>query len=145
MSEHDIFLPKDRYKAALARLRDLIAEGRSLLYETRMVSDERVIYCSWGLCASDATTWPDAEDHLWPEDFAAFKRAAPKWRRDEHQCPMDVRSEDGYASSRSCFHTCRIFQSLRRQKRRDQRLRQIPTREEALALYDAQIKRMRKK
>lgn len=125
----DHMLPWPRYQVALARLRRLIAEGLPLVFEDSTMIGDKYTHCSWGLCSRDVAAWIDAEDHLWPEQFRARRRVAPKFRTQRQRCPWDQRPRDGADGDQGmqygCFYACRVFQQ-----------RPEPTAEEALLRYD---------
>lgn len=125
----DLYMSQERYYLALKRIRALIADGIPLIFEDSTTIGDKYTHCSWGLCSEDPRAWPDAEDHLWPDQFLADKRVALKYLRDDQMCPMDRRVSEG---SRGCFYTCRIFQPKKCEPR-------IETQEEALHLYDERI------
>lgn len=120
-------LPWPRYQVALARLRRLIAEGLPLVYEDSTTLGDKYTHCSWGLCSRDVAAWIDAEDHLWPDQFRANDRVAPKYRTGKQRCPWDQRqeSQNDKEMQRGCFHSCRIFKQ-----------QPAPTVGEALIRYD---------
>jgi hypothetical protein len=127
MTTDSIMLPWPRYQVALARLRRLIAEGLPLVYEDSTTLGDKYTHCSWGLCSRDVAAWIDAEDHLWPDQFRANGRVAPKYRAGNQRCPWDQRNDlcDANEMLRGCFYYCRIFQQ-----------QPAPTVEEALCRYD---------
>lgn len=120
----DIHLSDDRYHAALVRQRDRIAEGIELEAIDSTTPGDKYTHASWGLCSRDAEAWPDREDHLWPDQFDRG-RVAPLYRERHQRCPMDTRPD----GTLGCFYDCRILK----------RKHATPSREEAVALYDAQI------
>lgn len=122
-----MFLPWKRYVAALKRIRDQIQQGSTLNYYDNTTIGAKETHCSWGLCSAKKKQWPDPEDHLWPDQFIKYSRVAPKYLQREQMCPFDTREE---GIPLGCFYKCRIFQS-----------KVPPTREEALELYQIEIKR----
>jgi hypothetical protein len=120
-------LPWPRYQVALARLRRLIAEGLPLVYEDSTTLGDKYTHCAWGLCSDDVAAWPDAEDHVWPEQFLSRQRVAPKHRHGRQRCPWDQRpgGQDECGMQIGCFYHCRVFQQ-----------QPVPTVEEALCRYD---------
>lgn len=114
-----------RFVAALKRQRERIASGLKLSKEDSDEPGNKFTTCTWGLCSDEKEAWPDAEDHLWPDQFESAGRVAPKYRGKGHACPMSRGNR-----SDGCFYDCRIFQ-----KRDGERV----TKEVALALYDAAI------
>lgn len=121
----DLYLSGPRYLAALKRMRDLIAAGKALLAIDDETPGNKSTECSWGLCSREQVAWPDAEDHLWPDQFLKG-RIAPKYRNDPHSCPFSKGNK-----TTGCFYDCRIFQARRPAN--------LPTRAEALRLYDEAI------
>jgi hypothetical protein len=123
-----IYLSDERYLAALERIRALIASGTVPFsaYDDTTPGNKSTA-CSWGLCSDDKEAWPDADDHLWPDQFTKHDRVAPLYRRPHHRCPFDTRQNIG-PSGNGCFYTCIHFHN-----------RVTPTRAMALGLYDEQI------
>lgn len=122
-------LPRDRYLAVLKRIRAAIANGRKLKAYDDTTPGNKSTSCSWGLCHESKETWPDAQDHTFPEDFKREGRISPLDNGHEHPCPMDRRGPH-QGDYNGCFYTCRIFKSRKQPK---------PSREEALRLYDEAI------
>ena len=87
--------------------------------------------CNWGLCGESHQHYPTPELHRFPQDFVDNGRISALEPPEGFDCPMRERREiDGESLNASgCFYQCRVFQ----------RNRKTPTREEALALYDAAI------
>lgn len=123
----DLDMSSDRYLKALKRFRALIADGEPLVAWDIDDPGAKETHCSWGLCSRNAKSWPDPEDHLWPDQFEQHGRVAPKYRNAPHKCPFDPRDNVG---GMGCFFKCRIFR-LGSNPRMD--------RETALRLYDEQI------
>lgn len=117
-------LPQDRYVAALRRQRDRIANGLPFDAVDSDTIGDKFTHAAWGLCSDDPAAWPDAEDHLWPDQFEQHGRVAPKYRAEHQRCPIQSK---GGASG--CFYSCLIFKNRMGPKSRDQ----------AVALYDAAI------
>jgi len=126
----DLYMPQDRYVVALERMRDRIASGVPLRYFDDTTPGNKDTQCTWGLCAGDKASWPDAQDHLWPDLFLKSDRIAPLYRKPMQKCPMDRRDLQD-KNENGCFYTCRVFKP----KKNDPRVAQ----EFALALYDARI------
>jgi hypothetical protein len=74
-------MPQARYVAAVERLRAFIAGGRALLLDDCNDTGHKHTECSWGLCAGDLESWPDVEDHLWPEKFPHYEAAEEEYQR----------------------------------------------------------------
>lgn len=138
----DLYMSDERYLKALKRIRQQIAEGPELSYYDDTTIGNKDTSATWGLCSSFAEQWPDAEDHLWSDQFRDGGRVAPKYRVRGQSCPFDD-PEDGYArmdnleDPRGCFWRCRVFQAGHRG------FIGPPSREEALELYDLAIERAR--
>jgi hypothetical protein len=129
--DRDLYLSAARYRAALERIRGLIAAGGPLVAEDSTTVGDKYTRCSWGLCSHERAAWPDADDHLWPDLFLEHGRIAPRYRQPGQRCPMDRReAPDGF---QGCFYTCRIFLPQKGEAPMSQ--------EEALRLYDEQIRR----
>jgi hypothetical protein len=122
-------LSQGRYLAALYRQRDRIIAGIPFEAVDSDVIGDKFTYASWGLCSEDRDAWPDAEDHLWPDQFEKTGRVAPKYRNANQPCPMQRKGGgDG------CFYSCRIFKGgeITANKRR-----------QAIDLYEQQIAKVR--
>ena len=120
----DIYLSDDRYLAALRRQRDRIRAGAAFVaYDCEEIGAKET-HASWGLCSSDAEAWPDAGDHMWPDQFTNHGRVSPKYRRKHQKCPMQTKG-----GATGCFYNCRIFKSQLGRKSRDK----------AVQLYDERI------
>lgn len=125
-----LYLSDEQYLAALCRIRSQISLGLKLVFWDDETPGCKETHCSWGLCSKNKQQWPDAEDHIWPDQFRSQGRVAPLYTRNDQTCPFDMRTRPN-KSGDGCFWHCRIFQQ-----------KQEPTREEALALYDAEIARV---
>lgn len=107
-----IYLPKERYIAALERIKKLIVKGEKLVAVDDTTPGDKSTTCSWGLCSEAKQAWPDAEDHLWPDQFLKYGRVAPKYLRNGHPCPIDARTPAEHKKDlNGCFHTCRVFRA----------------------------------
>lgn len=125
----DLYLTEDRYLAALYRQRDRIIAGLEFQAVDSDVIGDKWTHASWGLCSRDADAWPDAEDHLWPEQFTEIGRVAPKYRGEHQPCPMQRKG-----GGSGCFYSCRIFKSGEISRRK---------RLEAIELYEQRIGKVR--
>ena len=121
-----ISLPNPRYLEALKRQRESIAAGLPFKAVNSEELGEKFVDCSWGLCSRAKEAWPEPNDHLWPDQFVERGRVAPLYLKGNQACPLsrEIRSA-------GCFYTCMVFNPTKGAKK--------PTREEALALYDAKI------
>lgn len=126
----NIDMPQDRYVAALVRQRKRIVGGLKLQGEDSTTPGDKYTECTWGLCSRERAAWPDAQDHLWPDEFMKRGRVAPKYLQQHQKCPLDRRPTND-TDMNGCFYTCRFFSA----KKKDQRL----TREFVITLYDARI------
>ena len=99
-------LSHERYVAALQRLRAIVAGGAPLKFFDCTDLGAKDTQCSWGMCSRQPALWPDAQDHLWPDQFERHGRIAPKYRAAGQLCPMD-RATTGPAEG--CFYRCRVF------------------------------------
>jgi hypothetical protein len=133
-------MPQDRYVAALERQRSRIAAGIELTYVDDTTPGDKSTHCSWGLCSRDKEAWPDAGDHLWPDQFENDGRVAPKYLVQGQLCPFDtdvnarghIRDE---GDPQGCFYRCRYFQA--------RHLGPAPDQKRALELYDEQLSKVR--
>ena len=107
-----LHLPTNRYLAAMKRLRDLILKDTPLRAEDDTSPGNKSTSCTWGLCSSEKEAWPDAQDHLWPDQFVSEGRIAPKYLQAKERCPLD-RRENGPREPNGCFYTCQVFSPLR--------------------------------
>jgi hypothetical protein len=120
-----MYMSDERYLAALKRQRDLIASGYRFSAVDSNAPGDKFTEASWGLCSGERESWPDAEDHLWPEQFEKHGRIAPKYRSQHQACPMQRKG-----GGSGCFFHCRIFKGREITENK---------RDEAVALYDAAI------
>lgn len=109
MGKFSIYLPQERYVEALMRQRLRILHG---LVELAGEDDEtpgcKSTSCTWGLCSDETAAWPDAQDHLWPDQFEKHGRVAPLYREHNQLCPLDRRPA-GHTDPNGCFYTCMFF------------------------------------
>lgn len=148
----DLNLPQDRYIAALERIKGQVEnDGLKLDFEDSTTTGDKYTHASWGLCSGSAAQWPDAQDHLWPDQFKAHGRVAPLYRKERQFCPMDTRPFHTKPPSsmdlfQGCFYTCRLFnpgsRSAGKGKPADQFPR--PDRDEAVHLYQITITRAKR-
>lgn len=124
-----LHMPNARYIAALYRQRDRIINGLPFDAIDSDAIGDKFTHASWGLCSRDAEAWPDAGDHLWPDQFSEDGRVAPKYRSQHQPCPMQRKS-----GGMGCFYSCRIFKG-----------REITanTRSKAIDLYEQAIAKAR--
>ncbi len=134
-------LSNERYVVFLERMVERLKAGLNFSYYNCDEIGAKEFYCSWGKCSRDAEAWPDAEDHLWPDEFIKRGRVAPKYNTLRNFCPFDRRVSDHFSgkpeiarSPDGCFYRCMIFCAKG----------SLPTRKEAILLYEAQIVRARK-
>lgn len=137
---NDLYLSDERYLVALERQKKRIEEGLELELDDSNQRGNKYTHCSWGLCSEDKEAWPDAEDHLWPDQFLDPKRqrVAPKYLDMGTQpCPFDKRmSVQRSSTMNGCFFTCRFFRPKGQEK---------PDRAEALDLYQVAIDRVKRR
>lgn len=120
----DLHLTDARYIAALYRQRDRIIAGLEFSAEDSDAIGDKYTHASWGLCSDDKGAWPDAKDHLWPDQFEQHGRVAPKYRHQHQSCPMQTKG-----GGSGCFYSCRIFKGKINERMRKQ----------AIDLYEQQI------
>ncbi len=125
----DLYMTNDRYLAALYRQRDRLIAGLEFEAVDSDTMGDKFTHASWGLCSRDAGAWPDADDHLWPDQFEQYGRVAPKYRKGGQICPMQ-RKEGPFG----CFYSCRIFKTGEISRK---------TRQRAIELYEARIGKIR--
>lgn len=131
MNNKDLYLSDERYLVVLERQKKRIEDGLELsLVDSNTIGD-KYTEATWGLCSGEKEAWPDAEDHLWPDQFLNEGRVAPKYQVTGQHCPFDdtSRQKDLFGPS-GCFYRCRLFQN----KKVDR-----PDRKRALELYDERI------
>ena len=120
-------LPQHRYVEALKRQKArIVADAVPLTGVDDDSPGSKSTECSWGLCSDDKEAWPDAQDHLWPDEFERYGRVAPLYRKPQQLCPMDTR-EKGNKDSNGCYWTCRFFNG------------EQLTKEVVVALYDKRL------
>ena len=128
----NLHMSDSRYLLALKRIRKSIEDGCPMMHCNSDVIGDKHSECSWGLCSDDPSHWPDAEDHLWPDQFKKNGRIAPLYLKTHQACPMDRRMQAGKLDINGCFWSCRVFK-----RRKDAEV----TKEQALALFDEAIAR----
>lgn len=131
----------DRYLAALKRIRASIESGIPCEPDNSDVIGNKHNHCNWGLCSGRKEDWPNPEDHVWPDQFIKDGRVAPLQRQNHQVCPMDTRMQEIQGDpdinwGNGCFWACRIFKRRKRET--------FPTRDEAIALYDQAIERIKR-
>ena len=120
-------LTQERYIEALQRQRRRILNNEvSLSGHDETAPGCKSTECSWGLCSKDKAAWPDAQDHLWPDQFEQSGRVAPLYRKRDQPCPLDKRESNGPSG---CFWTCMFFQGDSSKL----------TQEKVIQLYDRRI------
>ena len=126
----NLYMSKNRYIAALKRIQDRIKSGTPLRHVEDITTGYKDQQCTWGLCVGDKESWPDAEDHLWPDRFLKSGLVAPLYLTATQKCPMDRRKLED-TDQNGCFYTCRVFTP----KKGDSRI----NKDTALELYDTRI------
>jgi hypothetical protein len=122
-----LHLTQERYIEALQRQRRRILSGEvSLSGHDDETPGCKSTECSWGLCSGEKAAWPDAQDHIWPDQFEQSGRVAPLYRRPGQPCPLDQRESNGPSG---CFWGCMFFQGDSRKL----------TQEKVIQLYDKRI------
>lgn len=138
----DMDLSSQQYIETLQRAREVVASGAAgFAYDCTTVGCKETT-TGWGLCSEDPALWPDADSHLWPDQFTNNGRIAPKYREEGQVCPFDSRAYErgsvdllpqnqldaipGYG----CFYGCLLFGKAPRSP-----LHPIK-REKAILLYD---------
>lgn len=104
----NLYLPQPRYIAALKRQLARIEGGVTLKAVDDVTPGNKSTECTWGLCTDEKEAWPDAQDHLWPDQFTKRGRVAPLYRRKHQKCPLD-RRELASEDPNGCFYSCRVF------------------------------------
>jgi hypothetical protein len=117
------YLSHDRYIAALKRIKDQIINGSKLKYEDSNVTGDKYTTCSWGLCSMYREQW-EKEDIIRKFNSGLVQT---KQQDDNQPCPMDSKQE---GEVWGCFYRCRIFQNLKN----------LPSQEETVRLYNITIK-----
>jgi hypothetical protein len=114
-TKRSIKMTDERYLAALIRIKTLICKGVKLDADNSDYMGDKHNECTWGLCNDTKSAWPDAEDHLWPDQFIEHGRVAPLYTQAHQWCPLDKRmTDDAPESMNGCFYTCRVFQRSRK-------------------------------
>lgn len=129
----EIHLTDEQFLETLKRIRLSIMNDKPLTADNSNETGNKYNDCSWGMCSRESEHWPDKTMMLFPDR----DDVCPKYsQRDRHICPMDRRMDTGKVDGNGCFWTCRIF--LRKNDK-------LPTKEEAIALFDQAILLMQKK
>jgi len=118
------YLSHDRYIIALKRIREQIVNKSKLKYEDSDSIGDKYTTCSWGMCSMYKEQWPDKEDRIRTFNSGLVDT---KQQDTNQNCPMDSKQE---GEVWGCFYRCRVFQNLGK----------LPSREEAIRLYDITIK-----
>ena len=116
----------------LLALRNKIADGMKCDSEDSDEVGNKHTTCTWGLCTDDQEVYNDNRMHVFPKDFDERGRMTPLVPPGP-LCPMQ-RVEKG-SRTFGCFYQCRVFRPTKSDKT-------PPSREEALKLYDQQIKQV---
>ena len=96
-----------RIQDAYRRMMDRIADGLPLHSEDSTYPGDKYTHCSWGMCSPDREQWPEADDHVWPEDFKKSGRVAP---RRGATCPLG-RDSGTEVDRVGCFYRCMVFKA----------------------------------
>lgn len=126
----------DRWLLALKRMLALVKGDTRLKFIDSTQTGNKFTECSWGMCTDARRAWPDAQDHLWPDEFVKHGRVAPLYRESWQKCPLDRRrtmpdTDKRKFDSNGCFYTCAVFQA--------NRANPAPTREQTIELYQLTI------
>jgi len=116
-----------RWQDALRRMRDFIAAGSQLECEDSDEVGNKYTHCSWGMCSEAISQWPEADDHVFPDEFIERARVAP--RDSPGGCPLDTSVEKPDWEHYGCFFRCLAFGEKIQKQDRDR----------ALELYDTVI------
>lgn len=112
------YLTTEQYVGVLKRIRKTIESEK-------LIRDKDDPDCNWGMCSKRQEHYPDPELHIFPNDFDDYGRMSALSCGNDVKCPMRVSDLGGSG----CFYDCRVFT----------RKHKVPTREEALKLYDDAI------
>lgn len=124
-----IELTQEQYKAQLLLFKKAIEDGLELKYFDDTTIGDKDTQATWGLCSRVKEMWPDKETHLWPDDIRDSEYIyGIKYLKGNQFCPFDKRDKH---NGQGCFYSCKIFQATKKDP--------IPTREEAIKLYDRRI------
>jgi hypothetical protein len=136
-----LYMPWNTYLAVLCNLRDEIKNGAALSYWDSEAIGDKDNECTWGLCTKSKDVYPDPDMHVWPWQFEAQGRHAPKYRQAGQHCPMCHDWQDQAfgkpkweAQGTGCFYSCRLFTPNYEGQ---------PSRERAIALIDQCIQQVK--
>jgi hypothetical protein len=139
-----------RYQDTLRRIRGRIAAGLPLDLDDSNTIGDKHTHASWGLCTDDARSYPDVNDHVFPEQVKAG-RSSPRDPPKQATCPFDRGrfKPDSFDQGHSgCFYRCMLFNPVKGQlpvgeppvvRGDGKRVGRPPTKDEALKLYDGLI------
>jgi len=133
-----------RFQDALRRFRASIAAGAEMDADDCTMTGSKYTHSSWGLCScKNVKDYPEVNDHTFPQrivDDMENKYPVLLSPRDPPKgamCPMERPPKPNDLNG--CFYRCRIFNPKKGTLPPGERVARPPTREEALALYDAMI------
>lgn len=119
-------LTKRQYLTILKRIRKKISDSKEEVtgYDDTTVGCKHT-HCNVGLCCDDPKVFTKAMN-LFPDEYPA--RVSPKYRRDDHCCPLSGKGVSG-----GCFYNCLFFK------------RHLVDKGGILELYDGRIREVEKK
>lgn len=128
-----------RYQDTLRRARGLIAEGLTLDLDDCNIPGMKSTEASWGLCSDSREMYPDVNDHTFPEDVNTHGRLGAREPPKGATCAFDrgrFKPDSLNPGAGGCFYRCMLFRPVKGQLPKTERSARVPTKEEALKLYD---------
>jgi hypothetical protein len=142
-----LYLTAQQHLDSLRRLRHFITPspntgrltGGELVAGDCDEEGDKETECSWGQCTGRPEQWPP-DTRLWPERALTHdgRVYGVKYHQAGQFCPFDRRAPEGdpmHGDPGGCFYRCRIFKPTKDEP--------VPTREEALVLFDETIEEYR--
>lgn len=135
-----------RYQDTLRRFRARIAGGLDLDLDDSNFTGDKYTSGSWGLCScQDIKAYPDVNDHAFPDRIVEDMKSghgilpSPRGPPQGATCPFDrgrFKPDKLNPGSQGCFYRCMLFRPVKGTLPSGEREPRLPTREEALKLYD---------
>lgn len=128
-----------RYQDTLRRGRELIAKGLALDLDDCNITGMKSTEASWGLCSDSREMYPDVNDHTFPDDAVERGRLGAREPPKGATCPFDrgrFKPDALNPGAQGCFYRCMLFRPVKGQLPQGERVARVPTKAEALKLYD---------
>lgn len=118
-------LEEGRYQDALRRMKESVEHGAPLEMED---GPGMVVKCSWGMCSTSKSQWPDKDDDTFPDQHETADHVSRRPMQGDQQCALD-RGVNQH--NHGCYHRCRMFKPGPEG---------APSREEVVELYSIRIR-----